>query len=67
MLPLWKGRPFREGLPATHGCQKHEPRGTGSLDGTDDARMDEINLLAPSEETETLPELLNQDFPTGSR
>jgi hypothetical protein len=30
------------------------------------ARMDKINLLAPSEEMETLPEVLNQDFPTGS-
>jgi hypothetical protein len=29
--------------------------------------MDEINLLAPSEETETLPEIPNQDFPTGSQ
>jgi hypothetical protein len=31
------------------------------------ARMDVINLLAPSEETESLPEVPNQDFPTGSR
>jgi hypothetical protein len=31
------------------------------------AWLDEINLLTPSEETETLPEVPNQDFPTGSR
>jgi hypothetical protein len=31
------------------------------------ARMDEINLLTPSEDAEALPELPSQDFPTGSR
>jgi len=31
------------------------------------ARMDEINLLAPSEDAEALPELPSQDFLTGSR
>jgi hypothetical protein len=31
------------------------------------AQMDEIKLLAPSEEMEVLPEVPNQDFPTGSQ
>jgi len=31
------------------------------------ARMDEISLLAPSEETGILTEIPDQDFPTGSR
>jgi len=31
------------------------------------AWIDKISLLAPSEEAEALPELPDQDFPTGSR
>jgi hypothetical protein len=31
------------------------------------ARMDEIKLLAPSKEMKILPEVPNQDFPTGSQ
>jgi len=62
VLSLRKGRSLHERLPATHGHEKNE------LDVWMEqmsAWMDEITLLAPSEEVDKLPENSDQDFLTG--